>query len=282
MTDIPWPAPAKINLFLHINGRREDGYHKLQTLFQFLDFCDELRFKVRNDRIIRRCSDLKGVEESEDLIIKAAKQLQEISGIDQGADIFIDKKLPMGGGIGGGSSDAATTLVALNKLWGLDLETTDLTKIGLKLGADIPFFLHGHTAWAEGIGENLTDFETKMPWYLLVHPGVHISTAKIFLNSQLTRDTTPIKMHTFIAGDGKNDCEFVVRSEYPEVEQVFKWFGENSQARLTGTGACVFCPYPDKAAAQEVAQLLPKQWLGYIVKGLNRSPLLDRLAKEPE
>lgn len=281
MTELPWPAPAKINLFLHITGRREDGYHELQTLFQFLDFCDELRFNVRNDRIIRRCTEIKGVEEPEDLIIKAANRLQEISNTDWGADIFIDKKLPMGGGIGGGSSDAATTLIALNKLWRLNLEIKDLAKIGLELGADVPFFLYGHTAWAEGVGEKLTDFEAKMPWYLLVNPNVHISTAEIFSNSQLTRDTTPIKMHSFIAGDSKNDCELVVRSKYPEVEQVFKWFGENSQARLTGTGACVFCAYPDKPTAKEVAQKLPEKWTGYIVKGLNRSPLLDRLAKEP-
>jgi 4-diphosphocytidyl-2-C-methyl-D-erythritol kinase len=172
--------------------------------------------------------------------------------------------------------------VALNKLWRLNLPKEDLAAIGLKLGADVPFFIHGHTAWAEGIGEKLQSFSTEEPWYLLVHPGIHISTAEIFSNSQLTRDTTPIRMHSFIVGDGHNDCEPVVRSNYPEVEKVFDWFGSDSQARLTGTGACVFCPYPDESTAREVARSLPEHWSGYVVKGLNRSPLLDRLAREPE
>ncbi len=282
MIDTPWPAPAKINLFLHITGRREDGYHELQTLFQFLDLCDELWFDIRSDNTIRRCTEIPGVEETDDLIVKAALKLREATNTRFGVDISIDKRLPMGGGIGGGSSDAATTLVALNKLWGLNLPKQELAKIGLELGADVPFFIHGHTAWAEGIGEKLHSFAAKTPWYLLVHPGIHISTAEIFSNSQLTRDTTPIKMHTFVAGGGQNDCESVVRSHYPEVEKVFDWFGLDSQARLTGTGACVFCPYPDENTAQKKADSLPEQWSGYVVKGLNRSPLLDRLAKEPE
>ena len=282
MIDTPWPAPAKINLFLHITGRREDGYHELQTLFQFLDLCDDLWFDISNDNKIRRCTDIKSIHESDDLIIKAANRLREVTGTHHGVDISIDKKLPIGGGIGGGSSDAATTLVALNKLWGLNLPAQDLAKIGLDLGADIPFFIHGHSAWAEGIGEKLQSFTARTPWYLLVHPGIHISTAEIFSNSQLTRDTTPIKMHTFVAGDGQNDCESVVRSHYPEVEKVFNWFGPDSQARLTGTGACVFCPYDDEHIARKMARSLPEHWSGFVVKGLNRSPLLDRLAKEPE
>ena len=286
MIDSPWPAPAKINLFLHITNRREDGYHELQTLFQFLDLCDDLWFDIRNDNKIRRCTEIEGVDEIDDLVIKAANRLREVTGSNLGVDISIDKKLPMGGGIGGGSSDAATTLVALNKLWGLNLPKEDLAKIGLELGADVPFFIHGHTAWAEGIGEKLQSFSAaeswQEPWYLLVHPDIHISTAKIFSNSQLTRDTTPIRMHTFIAGDGHNDCESVVRNSYPEVEKVFDWFGQESQARLTGTGACVFCPYLDESAAQETARSLPEHWSGYVIKGLNRSPLLDRLDKEPE
>ena len=286
MIDSPWPAPAKINLFLHITSQREDGYHELQTLFQFLDLCDDLWFDIRNDNKIRRCTKISGVDEADDLVIKAASRLREVTDSNHGVDISIDKKLPMGGGIGGGSSDAATTLVALNKLWELNLPKKDLATIGLELGADVPFFIHGHTAWAEGIGEKLQSFSAEEswqePWYLLVHPGIHISTAEIFSNSQLTRDTTPIRMHTFIAGDGHNDCESVVRNNYPEVEKVFDWFGADSQARLTGTGACVFCPYPDESAAREMARSLPEHWTGYVVKGLNRSPLLDRLDKEPE
>jgi len=282
MIDSPWPAPAKINLFLHITNRREDGYHELQTLFQFLDLCDDLWFDVRNDNKIRRCTEIESVNEADDLVIRAANRLREVTNSSLGVDISIDKKLPMGGGIGGGSSDAATTLVALNKLWGLNIPQQELAKIGLKLGADVPFFIHGHTAWAEGIGEKLQSFSAAEPWYLLVHPGIHISTAEIFSNSQLTRDTTPIKMLTFIAGDGNNDCEPVVRNNYPEVEKVFDWFGQGSPARLTGTGACVFCPYPDEASAQKVARSLPENWTGFVVKGLNRSPLLDRLAKESE
>jgi len=282
MIDTPWPAPAKINLFLHIIRQCENGYHELQTLFQFLDLCDDLWFDIRNDKKIRRCTEVAGVKEAEDLIVRAALILREETNTSCGVDISIDKKLPMGGGIGGGSSDAATTLVALNKLWGLNLSQHDLARIGLELGADVPFFIHGHTAWAEGIGEKLQSYSAAKPWYLLVHPGIHISTAEIFSNSQLTRDTTPIKMHTFVAGDGHNDCESVVRRHYPEVEEVFGWFGSDSQARLTGTGACVFCPYPDENTARKKADSLPEQWSGYVVKGLNRSPLLDRLARETE
>lgn len=282
MIDTPWPAPAKINRFLHITGRREDGYHELQTLFQFLDIADDLWFDIRNDNKIRRYTDIDGVPEQDDLIIKAAHKLREYAGQDLGVDITIDKKLPMGGGIGGGSSDAATTLVALNKLWDLNLPSEVLSEIGLELGADIPFFVHGQTAWAEGVGENLQSINIDKPWFLLVHPGIHISTAEIFSNSQLTRDTSPIRMLTFVTGDGHNDCEPIVRSSYSEVEKVFDWFGSDSQARLTGTGACVFCPYPDKDAAKKAARSLPKHWTGFVVKGLNRSPLMERLAKEKE
>lgn len=285
MIDIPWPAPAKINLFLHITGRRRDSYHELQTLFQFLDLCDDLWFEVTNDGLIRRCTDITDIPEKDDLMIKAARRLREEAGVNTehlGVAISIDKKLPMGGGIGGGSSDAATTLVALNQLWGLQLSTEKLASIGMELGADVPVFVFGHAAWAEGIGEKLQYYEPEMPWYLLVHPGVHISTAEIFTNSELTRDTTPIKMHTFEISGGHNDCEPVVRKLYPEVGEVFSWFGSGSKARLTGTGACVFCPYPDEESARLKARTLPEKWSGYVTKGLNRSPLLDRLAIELE
>ena len=283
MIDIPWPAPAKINLFLHITGRRSDGYHELQTLFQFLDLHDELWFEISEDGVIQRCSDIRDLPENDDLVIKAARRLRKEAGVNAahlGVAISIHKKLPMGGGIGGGSSDAATTLVALNHLWGLKLSTDRLANIGMELGADVPVFIYGHAAWAEGIGEKLKNYEPEMPWYLLVHPVVHISTMEIFANSELTRDTTPIKMHTFEISDGQNDCEPIVRKLYPEVSEVFSWFGPGSKARLTGTGACVFCPYPDEEAARLKARTLPEKWSGYVTKGLNRSSLLDRLAKE--
>ncbi len=282
MIDTPWPAPAKINLFLHITGRRDDGYHEIQTLFQFLDLCDDLWFDVRDDYKIRRCTELKGIPETDDLMIRAANKLCEVTGSRNGVDISIDKRLPMGGGIGGGSSDAATTLVALNTLWGLNLSVDDLAEIGLELGADVPVFIRGHAAWAEGVGEKLQPYTPETPWYLLVHPGIHISTAEIFSNSELTRNSTPIKMHTFVTGDGYNDCEPVVRKIYPEVEKVFDWLGYDSRARLTGTGACVFCPYPDEGTALEKLKILPDHWTGFVTKGKNRSPLLDRLSRELE
>lgn len=297
MIDSPWPAPAKINLFLHIIGRRQDGYHQLQTLFQFLDLQDDLWFEIREDDVIQRCTEIKSVPQEEDLIIRAARRLRDaarskaILVLDQkelGVDIHIDKRLPMGGGIGGGSSNAATTLVALNKLWGLNFTSQELAEVGIQLGADIPVFIYGQSAWAEGVGEILQPFTPEMPWYLLVHPGVHISTATIFSHKELTRDTTPIKMHTFVAGDGHNDCESVVRECYPEVDQVFEWFGSqglghgmDKHARLTGTGACVFCPYGSEKDAEKAARELPDEWSAYVAKGLNCSPLLERLAKEP-
>lgn len=283
MIDLPWPAPAKINLFLHVTGRREDGYHELQTLFQFLDVHDDLWFEPREDGVIRRCTDLENVPEDTDLMIRAAKLLRdEVQQPDLGVDICIDKKLPMGGGIGGGSSDAATTLVALNHLWSLHLPESRLRELGLQLGADVPVFVHGHAAWAEGVGEELADFSPSTPWYLLVNPGVHVPTVKIFSHSELTRDTTAIKMHTFLNGDGRNDCEPVARKCYPEIENVFEWFGPDKDARLTGTGSCVFCAFDSEAEAREKQQTLSDNWTSYVTQGLNRSPLLDRLAKEQE
>ena len=285
MIDQPWPAPAKINLFLHVTGRRDDGYHTLQTLFQFLDIQDDLWFETRDDGVIRRCTEIDGIPEEEDLIVRAAQLLRsEVPDrTDQlGVDISIDKKLPTGGGIGGGSSDAATTLVALNELWDLQLPEARLMELGLQLGADVPIFIHGHAAWAEGVGEVLQDFSPDTPCYLLVHPGVHVPTAKIFSHSELTRDTTAITMHTFRNGSGRNDCEPVARKCYPEIDRVFEWFGSEHPARLTGTGACVFCAFESEEAAAEKLKSLPDNWTGYITRGHNRSPLLDRLAKEQE
>jgi 4-diphosphocytidyl-2-C-methyl-D-erythritol kinase len=275
-----WPAPAKLNLFLHVTGRRADGYHELQTLFQFLDFCDELYFDVRTDGQVRRLSDLAGVPEETDLVVRAAKRLQAAAGAALGVDIRINKRLPMGGGVGGGSADAATTLVALNQLWGLNLPIETLAELGLSLGADVPIFIHGRAAWAEGVGECFSAVEIEEPWYLVVQPGVHVSTGEIFSAPELTRNTPPIRMPDFLAGLGRNDCAPVVRARYPEIAKALDWLAARGDSRLTGTGACVYAQCPDQPAAEARLAELPSAWTGFVAKGCNRSPLLDRLAAE--
>ncbi len=274
-----WPAPAKINLFLHITGRRDDGYHLLQTAFQFLERCDWLYFDLRDDGAITRATALEGVPEERDLTVRAARLLQREAGCTQGVSISIEKNLPMGGGIGGGSSDAATTLVALNALWGLHLPVDQLARLGLSLGADVPVFVRGCAAWAEGVGEVLKPIDLPEPWYLVVVPPCHVSTAEIFCDKDLTRDTEMMKMSAFLAGQGENVCEAVVRKRYPEVDEAMCWLGQFSPVRMSGTGACVFAAFPEKAQAQEVIQQLPSGWQGFIARGLNRSPLLKRLAE---
>jgi len=275
-----WPAPAKINLFLHIIGRRADGYHLLQTVFQFVDCCDELDFVVREDGAIRRLSEVDGVDEADDLTVRAARSLQQATGTSLGADIRINKQLPMGGGLGGGSSDAATTLVALNQLWGLGLSVDQLAELGLKLGADVPVFVRGQAAWAEGVGENLQPIELDEPWFVVLVPACHVSTAEIFAVPELTRDAQSLKMPAFLEGQGQNVCEEVVRKRFPEVDMAMNWLSQYSQPRMSGTGACVFAPFASEADACHVLQQLPGQWRGFAAKGLNRSPLLDRLALE--
>lgn len=274
-----WPAPAKINLFLHITGRRDDGYHLLQTAFQFLDFCDWLRFDLRDDGVVARATVLPGVPEASDLTVRAARLLQQETGCEQGVSIHVEKQLPMGGGIGGGSSDAATTLVALNELWGLHLPVDQLARLGLSLGADVPVFVRGAAAWAEGVGEVLRPVELPEPWYFVVVPPCHVSTAEIFCDKDLTRDAEMMKMSAFLAGQGENVCESVVRKRYPEVDEAMCWLGQFSPARMSGTGACVFAAFSEKAAAQEVMKQLPRGWQAFIAKGLNRSPLIERLAR---
>jgi 4-diphosphocytidyl-2-C-methyl-D-erythritol kinase len=276
-----WPAPAKLNLFLHITGRRADGYHELQTVFQFLDFSDELRFALRADGTVRRFSDIATVPEDEDLVVRAARLLQAETGCLQGVDIHLHKRLPMGGGLGGGSSDAATTLVALNHLWQLGLDEDRLAAIGLQLGADVPVFVRGRAAWAEGVGEHLQAVDLPEPWYVVLVPEVHISTAELFADPQLTRDAQPLKIRDFLAGAGGNVFEPVVRARYPAVADALDWLGQFSAARLTGTGACVFAAFGSETEARAVATQATGQWQAIVAKGCNRSPLHRVLMSQP-
>ncbi|CAK0764787.1 4-(cytidine 5'-diphospho)-2-C-methyl-D-erythritol kinase [Gammaproteobacteria bacterium] len=275
MSDL-WPAPAKLNLMLRITGRRSDGYHTLQTVFQFLDYGDTLRLQVREDGAINRLTDLPGVMSEHDLTVRAARLLQRESGSALGVDITLDKVLPLGGGLGGGSSDAATVLVALNQLWGLNLSEDALASLGLRLGADVPVFVRGRAAWGEGVGEVLTPVNLPEPWYLVVNPGCQVATRKIFGDPELTRDSLPITMRDFLAGDDRNDCERVVRRHSPAVAETLDWLGE--EARLTGTGACVYVPFVDFAAANAVLMRLPSRWRGFVAQGCNCSPLNGRRA----
>lgn len=272
-----WPAPAKLNLFLHITGRREDGYHLLQTVFQFLDFSDELKFGLREDGRINLSSNYQDVEPEQDLVIRSARRLREHCGQTQGVDISVCKRLPIGGGLGGGSSDAATTLVALNHLWGLGMGVDELSAIGLELGADVPVFVHGRAAWAEGVGEHLTPVELPEHWFLVTSPGVHVSTAEVFNAPDLTRNTPAITIRDFLSGAGHNDCQQVARKICPEVDNLLNWLDKKAPARMTGTGACVFSSFATRQQAQAVLDDLPQPWWGFVARGRNRSPLLDKL-----
>jgi len=282
-----WPAPGKLNLFLQITGKREDGYHDLQTLFQFIDVGDRLRFVVREDEKILRKTDNEGVKPEDDLVIKAARALQQATAVKQGADIYLQKILPMGGGLGGGSSDAATTLVVLNHLWETGLSVDQLAEIGLSLGADVPVFVRGTAAFAEGVGEKLQALEPAEPWYLIVTPEVHVSTAEIFANSQLTRDSSAIKICDLQIGTVNEAAEFdklgnvfepVVKQLYPEIAEVIQQLDQYAKAKLTGTGACVFAAFETQEEAAEVMHKLPEDWSSFVAKGLNSSPLQAKLA----
>ena len=278
----PWPAPAKLNLFLHIVGRRPDGYHELQTCFQFVDLCDEITIEVRTDGRIRRVVEMAGVAEDADLCVRAARALQTAAGCSLGADIGVLKRIPMGGGLGGGSSDAATCLVALNHLWNLHRPVGELAALGLKLGADVPVFVRGRAAWAEGIGERLTPLSPpQAPFeanYLILKPNVGVSTAEIFQDPELTRNSAPITIHGFLASGGRNDCLGVVRRRYPEVARAIDWLSDFGPARLTGTGACVFLAVETIDRGREILRKLPPAIDGFLARGLNDSPLLERLA----
>ena len=277
------PAPAKLNLFLHITGRRADGYHRLQSIFQFLDHGDEIRLSLREDGEIRRVHELCGVPADHDLSIRAARLLQADTGTRLGADIEVRKKLPMGGGLGGGSSDAATVLAGLNHLWGLALSPERLAGLGLKLGADVPIFLYGHAAWAEGVGEKLEAVDPPEPWYVVINPGVQVSTAEVFNDPDLTRDCPPITIRRFPSRELQNVCEPVVRKRYPEVDKALNWLAEigetAEQVRMTGTGGCVFASFEREARAREVLALVPDAWQAFVAKGMNVSPLLTALSQ---
>ncbi len=273
MTRLTLPAPAKLNLMLHILGRRPDGYHELQTLFQFLDYADELEFAVRDDGQIHLHSDLQDVPHDSNLIVKAARKLQQLTGCKLGADIWLKKVLPMGGGIGGGSSDAATTLLGLNHLWQLDCSEDQLAELGLSLGADVPVFVRGHAAFAEGVGEKLTPVDPEEPWYVVLVPQVFVSTAEIFSHPQLTRDSLPLKMRPVPKGNSRNDCQAVVEQSYPEVRNSLNLLNKFTEARLTGTGSCVFGAFPSKAEADKVLALLADTQTGFVAKGSNISML---------
>lgn len=267
------PAPAKLNLWLHILGRRPDGYHLLETVFQFLEHADELGFALREDGEIRLHDALDSVPHDSNLIVRAARQLQQLTGCTLGADIWLRKVLPMGGGIGGGSSDAATTLLGLAHLWQLDCSIDELAELGVTLGADVPVFVRGHAAFAEGVGEQLTPVDPEEPWYVVLVPQVAVSTAEIFSHPLLTRDSLPLKMRPVPKGNSRNDCQPVVEQSYPEVRNSLNLLSKFTNARLTGTGSCVFGAFPSKAEADKVLALLSETQTGFVAKGSNVSML---------
>ena len=277
----PWPAPGKLNLFLHVVGRRADGYHLLQTAFQFIDLADDIRLFRRPPGVVERLGELPGVAADDDLVVRAARLLARETGHHgSGVAIEVTKRLPMGGGVGGGSSDAATVLVALNEVWRLSLPGDRLAELGLALGADVPVFVGGRACWGEGVGERLTPMEPPEHWYVLVHPGVAVATADVFKAPELTRDSPAITIRGFLTTGGRNDCEPVVRRRFPAVAEALDWLDRFGPARLTGTGACVYAAVAGEAGARDVLARLPARWTGWAVRGLNRSPLAARLEAE--
>jgi len=272
-----WPAPAKLNLFLHIVGRRDDGYHLLQTAFQFLDYGDELRFRLTDDGRVTRAAELEGVAPDADLTVRAARSLKQASGHAGGVEITLNKRIPLGGGLGGGSSDAATTLLALNRLWDLRMSVQDLASLGLALGADVPVFLHGRAAWAEGIGEQLTPIDPPQPWYTVIAPSVPVSTADVFrefaANRALTPYTPPRTIRDLREGRLGNELEPLVRARYPEVEQAFGILIPHGQPRMTGSGGCVYIEVSDATKGRQIISNLPTGFTGFVARGMNRHPL---------
>ena len=277
MSTLSLPSPAKINLFLHITGQRSDGYHNLQTLFQLLDFGDKLVFRSNRSGNIKINGYIGGVEEKNNLIFHAATLLQKSAGCDLGCTIDLTKNLPMGAGLGGGSSNAATTLVGLNALWKCGLTANQLSDLGKTLGADVPVFVHGESAFAEGIGDILTPLTLPQRWFLVITPNCHVSTREIFSNPQLTRNSSPIKIRALSGVEYRNDCQDVVSKLYPAVRSLLQWVENFSAPLMTGTGASVFCSFDSKSEAQHVLSKLPKQWTGFVAKGVNRSPVHEQL-----
>ena len=268
-------APAKLNLFLHITGQREDGYHLLQTVFQFLDYADSITLSLRDDGEINRLTELTGVTAENDLVVKAAKLLQKYCDSHLGVDISVDKILPMGGGLGGGSSNAASVLVALNYLWDCGLNQEKLMQLGVQLGADVPVFIFAQSAWAEGVGERLKEVDLPEKWYLVLKPPINVSTAEVFSNSQLRRDCATITIRDFLTGQTENVCEKPVREMYPEVDRALTDLAKFGESRLTGTGACVFAAFDSKEEAEKALTGLSEKWDGFVARGMNQTPLKD-------
>lgn len=271
-------APAKLNLFLHVTGRRNDGYHLLQTVFRFLDFSDQLRFNLRQDGAVKLNKSIAGVPEEKDLCVRAAKLLQQESGTNRGVEIFLTKRIPLGGGLGGGSSDAATTLMALNHLWDLSLSRNQLRALGLQLGADVPVFIFGENAFAEGVGEKLVPITLPPAWYLVLIPPLNVSTAEVFSSKELTRNTIPIKIPPFSIWQGHNDLEPVVCQKYPVVAEYLEWLKQlknTTIAAMSGSGACVFAEFETESAARAAFAQIPVGMDGFVVRGLDHHPMRD-------
>jgi 4-diphosphocytidyl-2-C-methyl-D-erythritol kinase len=272
-----WPAPAKLNLFLHVTGRRPDGYHELQTVFQLIDLCDTIAISVRSDGLIERPDGPLGVDPESDLTVRAARALQGATGCQPGATLRVRKRIPMGGGLGGGSSDAATVLLALNELWGCRMPVDELARLGLPLGADVPVFVRGSSAWGQGVGERLEPLELPESWYVVIHPGVAVGTRDVFQSPELTRNSPVITIRAFFQSGGRNDCEPVVRARFPEVAEALDWLGRFAPARLTGTGSCIFAPCATAIDAERLAARVPDRWTSYVARGLNVSPVHELL-----
>ncbi len=278
-------APAKLNLFLHITGRREDGYHLLQTLFQLLDYDDTVELEVRDDAQIVLSHPMQGIPSEENLVVRAAKALRAATGCTDGCRITLHKNLPIGAGLGGGSSDAATTLVGLNRLWGCRLSLVELAQIGVQLGADIPVFVHGQTAWGEGIGEQLSPMTLPSLWYLVVMPNVAISTRQIFSHPELTRNSPPLKICALEkvgilrGAEHKNDCQALVEQLYGDVREVVEWLRSYANPMMTGTGSAIFCAFKHRKHAETILKKVPPVWKAFIAKGVNRSRLHEQVSK---
>ena len=270
-------APAKLNLMLHITGRRDDGYHLLETVFQFIDLADHIEFNANDEGSIDRLPGNSPVDAEDDILVTTATLLQSRFWVDKGVSIGIDKRIPIGGGLGGGSSDAAACLLALNRLWELDLSLDQLAGIGLELGADVPVFVRGRAAWASGIGEVLQEIELEQPIYLVIDPKIAVSTAQIFAAQELTRNCDPLTIRAFLRGSGRNVCEPVVRNLYPQVGEAIDWLSQYATARMSGTGACVFAAIDSLEQAEVVKSQVPRQWEAYITRAMNYNPVHQQL-----
>ncbi len=270
-------SPAKLNLMLNITGRRDDGYHLLETVFQFIDLCDQLEFTVNDEGEIQRMPGNSPIAAADDILSVAATLLQSRFQVGKGIRISIDKRIPIGGGLGGGSSNAATCLLALNQLWGLGQSLQQLAEIGIELGADVPVFIHGRAAWATGIGEMLESIELEEPIYLLIDPKIGVSSAQIFGAQELTRNNDPLTIRAFLRGSGSNTCEPVVRKLYPQVGEAIDWLNQYAAARMSGTGACVFAVFDSLEQAEDVKSRVPKQWAAHVARAMNRNPVHQQL-----